>query len=550
MFNKKDPNSYTKYLKLFKGTPSSDGKNQIGYIALDYQVQNYIDTKLNQPDSWNKKNRKQFILNCSQRIVIYNPNLIGFPLSNQEAFPFENYPVLFNTFMELQPEAESGVNIQILDYAPMTVNTKVQSSGSTGIGQAKSQNSSISNTIGSSNSETNSFGVSVSVSDTGGSVSGNYEHASTSIHDHSQTHGKDTSSSSNENQSNSNSMSIKDWGAYAFVNPFNQNPTWIFGQEYPWDVILCREISNTITNPNSKNGNASNQYKLVLPKDMINRLYDPDADCLYPPSQLSMFGINFVMKASWLISINIDDKGENPDIDVSHNIYYYSASHSVTSEKELGVYLDEKPVSLQSDDDIVTSINLDIMALDVLGQANKPAIIGFTPNKFTVPPVIGPFKINATNNTLLVKDTTKYDKYPDPLNIPFSVSETSISAVFKKDTKSPLRISVYFKVVDTINDYKLYIKHWIDTAKVGVKLTFIVNGDKTNQIIKYVNTTEAEGGENNLLSIALRNQDFSSVDYHDYLQLGLNCIEISIEPNASTYEQCIYKVRAISVEKY
>ena len=82
-------------------------------------------------------------------------------------------------------------------------------------------------------------------------------------------------------------------------------------------------------------------------------------------------------------------------------------------------------------------------------------------------------------------------------------------------------------------------------------LTILINDDITattpnNKIVKYVDALEAEGGENNLLSIALRNQGYGTVDYHDYLQLGMNKFQITITPMG---KDCGYQIRAISIEK-
>jgi hypothetical protein len=98
------------------------------------------------------------------------------------------------------------------------------------------------------------------------------------------------------------------------------------------------------------------------------------------------------------------------------------------------------------------------------------------------------------------------------------------------------------------------MKHWIKTQEdgrnPGVALTLEVNKGNPNPITipKYVNAPEAEGGENNILSIALRDLDFASVEYHDYLQLGLNSVTITMKPidKAST---CGYQIRAVSIVK-
>ncbi len=559
MFKKKDPNSFTRYFKLYTGMPSPEAApaNQIGYLVADYQVANYEDVQANHAGSWQQTDLKRFILHCTQQVVLFNPSIQALSVFNSD-FPYENYPAMLNTFLEAGPaKGVDGFTVQVLDYSPKTVNSKVQNSGSTGIAQGTSQSSSVSTTVGSSTSETNSYGTSVTLGASGigdlfspsASVTASYDHSSTSSTDQSASQGSDNSVNRNSDSSDSASMSIKDWGSYAFVNPYNQNPSWIFGQEYPWDVIMCRE-SNGTTNPNTSNPGASGQVGLILPQDMVNRLYDPQAKCLYPPSQLSMFGLNFIMKTAWLISIDPSQAGEVSDIKITHNINYFSASHSVSGDTP-EVYLDKTATVLQSDDqaqnnNIVSNLNLDVMALGVLGQPNKPAIIGFASNKFDILPSANPFRIISSANTLLVEDSTSYVSYPPAA--PFSVVNSALTATFTSTASSPLSVSAYFKVVDTINDYKLYLKHWISSGN-GIVLTITINGDTENPITKYVTASEAEGGESNLLAISLRNQDFSSIDYHDYLQLGLNCVEITIAPNGTVTDNCVYQVRAMSVEK-
>jgi hypothetical protein len=207
-----------------------------------------------------------------------------------------------------------------------------------------------------------------------------------------------------------------------------------------------------------------------------------------------------------------------------------------------------------SGNEIVTSINLPIVALEAIGTPNKQAIIGFVPNKFTVEPTpcsstaasnAVPFKIASTTNTLLVEDTTQYPSNSSGAG--FTASQTSLKATFAQACTS-LSITAYFKVVDTLKDYKLYLKHW-KAGSQGLQLTITINGDTDNSIVKYVDTVESEGGEDNLLAISLRKQDYSATDYHDYLQLGLNSIEVTITPIDTTqYADAIYELRAISVE--
>ena len=91
------------------------------------------------------------------------------------------------------------------------------------------------------------------------------------------------------------------------------------------------------------------------------------------------------------------------------------------------------------------------------------------------------------------------------------------------------------------------MKHW-KTGDTGVMLKFEINDVVASTI--YVDALEAEGADINLSSVILRNQDFSSVYYYDYLQLGLNSVKITITPIGGAYvPDSGYQVRAISIEK-
>ncbi|WP_199738870.1 hypothetical protein [Corallococcus sp. CA054B] len=469
---------------------------------------------------------------------------------------YENYPVLINTGLTLSPSdtgASDGLDIQILEYSPQTINTKFQSSSSDTDSNGQSAGSSLSSTVGSSTSQTNSYGASVSLGTAGYSVSANYDHSTTATNEHSFTGTDESSQSRNQESSSSASMSLKDWGAYAMFNPRTKEMSWTFGQEYPWDAIECRTTDGLTYN---------NQTRITIPKAMSARLWDGIA--LYPPSHLSMYGVNFIMRALWLVTITDPTLDE---ITVSHVINYFSGSHNYPSwggYPGLDVFMDPLPTVLQGDTPLSATVDLPLLALDPVGLQGKGAVIGFIPNKFTVSPAAvgsqtppSAFKIAATSNNLLIKDTTAYPAAPasGDAGFGFTAGETALTAAFtEKDTS--LSMTLYFKVTDTVSDYTLFMKHWTTrpaegTSKsTGVVLTFIVNGDKANPITKYLDALEAEGGENNLTRIALRNLDFSTIDYHDYLQLGLNTVSITIQPiDLQNAANCGYAIRALSVEK-
>jgi hypothetical protein len=501
------------------------------------------------------------------------------------------------------------------------------------------------------------------------------------------TRERSTTNAADSSHNASAAMSIKDWGSYATVNPFGTYPSWVFGQEFPWNAIECRFAANSDPTTQGTSPNP-NQLPMIISNSMIANLFD--GKVLYPPSELSICGVNFVMKASWRIYV---DYTGSTEISLTSDINYFSASHQLAGKpKSVTVFMDQVPttLSVSSNEMLPPSITLDlnIMALDPLGVNSDAAIVGFIPNKFIPPadsgvpnatslswPVQENFKIISATNDLIIEDTTAYPSQPipaqalptqpvpapalaptptgitftpsaaslpdsapagttvaacavstsdgsqftgtlaaspagtvaisdnnlvlaraltpaddgpqqwgvaasqngvtvsgsiavqvtpsspppapppppppppPPVRSGFTVSQTCLTASWPNGGNSPYfayQITLYFKVIDSVSDYTLYIKHWI-TQSTGVTLSIVVNGDTTNTITKSVTALEAEGGENNLLSIALRDLDFASINSHDYLQLGLNSVQITMQPQAQT--NCTYQIRAISITK-
>jgi hypothetical protein len=344
-------------------------------------------------------------------------------------------------------------------------------------------------------------------------------------------------------------MSIKDWGSYATVNPFGTHPSWVFGQEFPWNAIECRFVANSDPTTQGTPPNP-NQLPMIISNSMIANLFD--GKVLYPPSELSICGVNFVMKASWRIYV---DYTGSTEISLTSDINYFSASHQLAGKpKSVTVFMDQVPttLSVSSNEMLPPSITLDlnIMALDPLGVNSDAAIVGFIPNKF-IPPLPATaavpqrFKTISAPNDLMIEDTTTY---PAGGVSGFTVSETCLTANWSNARNFPYQITLYFKIIDSVEDYTLYIKHWI-TQSTGVTLSIVVNGHGGNTITKSVDALEAEGGENNLLSIALRDLDFASINYHDYLQLGLNSVQITMQPEDDAWSNCGYQIRAVSIVK-
>ncbi len=439
-------------------------------------------------------------------------------------------------------------NAELLNYSPKTINSSVHTSISDGSGVISS--TSHQHTSGSSTSQSNTYGASVSVGFMGdmltGGASGNYSHTSESSHSNSVSSGKESGDSSNS--SDSDAMSVKDWACNAYIDVNNTTPTWVWGQEYPWNVLQY---------VNTGNNTAPDTQPIILPAFLTPLLCD-ETQAL-PPSQLSQFGIDFTMKSAWLV-----EPAGSSEVTIKQTIEYYMASHSYVAGSGSGTkeippsvtaYI-SVPAKPSVDDQ---TIDLCLLGLDPIisptGRGRSSAIIGFLPHRFFIAPVQATasakpvnFKTLSSTNNLLISDTTQYGSLTaNDAGAGFSASDASLSAQFTENCKT-LQLTVNFKIADVINDYTLYMKHWKSGSK-GVVLNIIINGYTDNALTKYVDSSEAEGGESNLLSIALRDLDFGSIDYHDYLKLGLNTIVVNITPIDGDVANGGYQVRAISVEK-
>uniref|UniRef100_UPI0040484746 hypothetical protein n=1 Tax=Roseivirga sp. TaxID=1964215 RepID=UPI0040484746 len=89
---------------MFDGTAEHDDhggySNQIGYLIADYHVVPYENVEVKDTNSFASLKQKQFILHCTQRIILFNPSFQTIRLiktSGGTYYPFENYPALINT---------------------------------------------------------------------------------------------------------------------------------------------------------------------------------------------------------------------------------------------------------------------------------------------------------------------------------------------------------------------------------------------------------------------------------------------------------------------
>lgn len=487
----KDKDLYTQSQDIVLSSSSTD----FGQSTVQYEVQRYVDTR-------NLTQVVSYVVTCTQRLII--PNTDPFSPGGEQVTGFKNYPGLFtNTIQVADPNAVIQA-MRLIDYSPKTLNTSVTTS------QNDSDSSSVSNSqqysSGSSTAQTNSFGASISLGFFGDQGTGDFGLSGSKSTTNERSLGRSAgrSSDTGAQYSNASSMSLKDWGAYAQLDSTANIPTWIWGQEYPWNLIQFR--------------NEDSNQDVILPEYVQARLYDGIQ--VYPPSELSLFGVDFVSKAAWLITPN-PGLAQSIDIGFTHSLQMCWASHQVTNDV-LVASIDEwlTPSTYTS-----PTFDLPVMALDPIGAGTGAGVIGFVANRFDVPPTSsgGDFAITAETNLMLVRGAG----FNGVTTTDFSVGDVSLT--------------IYFKIIDTGRDINLSFKHWV-SAGGSCQMTLTINGVPLPA--RTVTAPEAGMGADNVLVVPLRCKDFTSVDYCDFLQFGLNTLTVSI---ASPATGTVYTLQAAAV---
>ena len=280
---------------------------QLGTLLIEYQARRFTDVR-------NLTVRRGYHITCTQRLIIPNDSINDFGPNTISSY---SYPAMVISEIKLN----GSDAFYLVDYTPKTLNSAVTSSQSGSV--ANNVQSSTEHTSGSSTSETNTFEFSANVGifagDLTGGVSDSYSKSTT--HEHSTSDSAGASRGSDVSNATSDSMSIKDWGSFATVDASNQNLRWFWGQQYPWDVL-------TYHNVDPKSG------EIVLPPSVIDLLYDSAQQQVFPPCQLSLFGINLVSKATWLC---LQPAGA-PDEAVSftHTLFTFTGTHGTNGTNGSG----------------------------------------------------------------------------------------------------------------------------------------------------------------------------------------------------------------------
>src|SRR5215469_1737932 len=199
---------------------------QIGTLITEYEVRAYNDVR-------NLTLCRSYHVSCKQRVVMPSAAAPDFATPSNV---FSDYPAIWQSTIALNPIAKTDA-FQLIDYTPKTLNAAITSSQNASTAQDTSFSGQY--TSGSSTSVTNSYEVSANVGFSGmaltGGVSGSYGHSQTDTKEQSYSVG--ASVGRNQDVGSSNTMSIKDWASYGFTDAPNQTPSWIWGQEFPWNVL-------------------------------------------------------------------------------------------------------------------------------------------------------------------------------------------------------------------------------------------------------------------------------------------------------------------------
>ncbi len=443
-------------------------------------------------DVTNLDNAIGYTILMNQRLIMQPKN--SYKLGPNTTKSYEDYPAIFQNALSLEIGADEP-QVTLSDIFPRTINTAVSTSSNDS--QGSSSSNTHESTRGSSLTNINTFAVGLNAGYQAGPMGG----ASVGIsadysHSWEESKSKSTSeASTNANETNLShgaSMSIKDWSAYSFLDKDAYNPTWVWAQAYPWDVIQYSYSSG---------GNS-----IDLPDFIKDRMLTDGL--LVTPIDLSLFGLDFSMQASWSIDFK-EGITEDETLVVSNKITQYTATHELKDDNSLSVKLD--------DDGLVSKFNTDTLDLSLYAlnplhttSGSTGAYIGFEANPFTYAPTdeSDTFKIVSPANNLQVKGQ---GFNPD------------ISTDLAKDT----RITINFKVVDVTIDYGLILMHWIGKNSGAVNLNWAVNDQWTGTVM--VDDQKGEGADNNLSHLDLRNTDFTSINFHDYLQLGMNTVTVEFE---------------------
>ena len=499
---------YTHYEQL----PVKAGDTVYGTAIVRYDVRKYTDVR-------NLGVRVCYLVNCTQRLRIPNRSYNGLDPKPSPA-GYSGYPALIWNQIVPKTAAGTAASATLVSYAPKTLNASIESSRN--VSSNTDSSFQQEHTSGSAVSQTNTFGVSGSLGFFGDAPTGDfgasYESSTTTENSSSDTRGQGRSQGSE--LSEGASMSIKDWACFAAVDDANQAPSWTWSQEYPWNVMLFRAVDS--------------DQNILLPPFVLDRLYlpakptPPGPATVFPPSELSLFGVDQVARCSWIV-IPDPKVPDSENITVEHSISVCEGSHVLKHDSGKAPVFQ---VNLAYHEDIPKLVSkvleLGLLALDpISGEDPADAAVNFAEDPFQAAPVNGKgFLVTSRSNKLRLSG----QGFGPGMSTDF--------------THGAVSVHIDFKVAEEYDDLTVFLKHWKTTSQPGCMLTITVNGDTARQIVKHVDSPEGDGVDKNITAITVRNRDYLSADYCDLAVMGLNTIDIAVTPGGSG---CGYQLHAVAI---
>jgi len=525
---------------------------QIGTLVSEYRVQEYWDLRTTAA-SRDGAARRGYKVSLRQRVAIVNRSAARFgSLPSLTNYWGDHYPVLVS--QNVQPVSPTrGVSFYLEGYAPKTLNAAVNTNSGSNL-SASGENF-IQHTAGSSVSSTHTWETHGALSLNDFNVGGGYSDSETSTYERSKTQGRSTTEGSQADEGSS--MTVKDWASLAIVDACRQAPTWVWGQEYPWNVL---QFHNQC--PPSDGG-------VFAPPYMLNRLvtYTDDVSngVLCPPSDISLTGLDFVAHATWIFLC--DEVGwQDEQATFTHTLNYWEGAHGPktdTGEPEpgqaalAGAPAPPNPLAFVAlyhelvDTAIGEPVTLDLPLLSLkpiinAGPQNGAAVgfsrnelifMGPVPEKEALPPPIG-IRIKSTANNLYVRGEGSFS---------IQGRDSVLTAPGVTDFK-PITFRIFFNLTDADIELSLYFKHWKTSDAGCVMSLFINDGPESGQdpITRHIDSKEEGAGSDNISAVILRKKDYRSTEFYDYLVLGLNSIIVRIAPESPS-EECGYAIRALAI---
>jgi hypothetical protein len=223
-------------------------------------------------------------------------------------------------------------------------------------------------------------------------------------------------------------------------------------------------------------------------------------------------------------------------VSFAHLLTYWEGAHSSAGDPgKLTVMASMAPIALNVQLETL-ALNLPVLSLDPISSAGagNGGVIGFVQSEFITPAGQTAFRLKSGANNLYVSQGTGFDSL---------ANEDSILTASNLTSETPAKLIIQFKVIDPGLELSLHFKHW-KTTSVDCLMTLMVNGQS---ITRHIDAMNAGSGTDNITTVTLRTQDYTSPEYYDYLVMGVNTISVEIAP-ADGNQTAGYALRALAIQ--